>query len=299
MGQHRKTYDDDYNFFYICLALVVVGLDWLFITPVKYIYNRFGGATVALGLSVLALCLWCIPWHSLAPFIYAYLVAIPLARFRLGIPCLFLLVWYIMHYYKIILAPEPMVVSIIGIILLWILLYRILSVVTDRILGTVIGTGLLLHWIGYPVFLIFIIELIIIFCCSNFFQHEPISGPIKHSPQANKNTSVYRPNPPHPREYDGPDYDVDCCDKLGRTPLHRVNNAPLAEKLIKMGADVNARDNYGKTPLHYARSSDIARVLLAHDADINIIDNYGKTPMENGNVSDALCMQKGTNLNVD
>lgn len=77
--------------------------------------------------------------------------------------------------------------------------------------------------------------------------------------------------------------DINAKDKYGRTPLHTVKNADIAEYLLSHSANINTKDKDHRTPLHHATSSgrtEIVTVLLEHGADVNIKDKLGRTPVE-------------------
>jgi len=61
-------------------------------------------------------------------------------------------------------------------------------------------------------------------------------------------------------------------DSYNETPLHIASTAPIADVLLKAGADANATDVAGYAPLHHAVERglpDVIKVLLANKADIN------------------------------
>jgi len=68
-------------------------------------------------------------------------------------------------------------------------------------------------------------------------------------------------------------------DDEGRTPLHYVEDAEIAELLIRHGADPNARDKNSRTPLHYVKKREIAELLIKAGADVNARDRDGNTPL--------------------
>jgi hypothetical protein len=76
-------------------------------------------------------------------------------------------------------------------------------------------------------------------------------------------------------------------DKIsgGATPLHlaaALDNGPLADLLVKLGADVSATTDGGFTPLHWAASRDAgeaAEVLIEHKAHVNAGTKRGVTPL--------------------
>lgn len=58
---------------------------------------------------------------------------------------------------------------------------------------------------------------------------------------------------------------------------------PIAEMLIKYGADVNGQDSIGNTALHYAverRDHRLIQLLMCRGADDTIVNKEGKTPYE-------------------
>jgi len=77
--------------------------------------------------------------------------------------------------------------------------------------------------------------------------------------------------------------DVNCQDKMGRTPLMwAVNNEhpEVVRKLLKAGADINQTDKMGGTAIHYSWGNDIVMgILLKYGADINCRDSYGFTAL--------------------
>ncbi len=76
--------------------------------------------------------------------------------------------------------------------------------------------------------------------------------------------------------------DVNEIDVYGFTPLIEaaiVNNAEIAELLIKNGAEVNRPDVTGRTALHWAVDNNnvqLAKLLLAHKADPNAYTDGGQ-----------------------
>jgi ankyrin repeat protein len=69
-------------------------------------------------------------------------------------------------------------------------------------------------------------------------------------------------------------------DDEGRTPLHyAVEDADIAELLIRHGANPNAKDKKGRTPLHYVNKREIAELFIRHGADVNARDEQGNTPL--------------------
>jgi ankyrin repeat protein len=100
--------------------------------------------------------------------------------------------------------------------------------------------------------------------------------------------------------------DVDCFDKLGRTPLHWAafnGDLDLVSMLINAGADINARDNDGYTPLHKAvwrGKIECVRFLLENGAEI-LASQKGFTPIHlavqsNDMACTLLLMRHGDNI---
>lgn len=75
------------------------------------------------------------------------------------------------------------------------------------------------------------------------------------------------------------------CTNQGKTPLHMVANALVAELLLKNGAQADAKDVNGKTPLYFflcnelMRSYSIAECLVQNGANVNQIysEHFGET----------------------
>ena len=72
---------------------------------------------------------------------------------------------------------------------------------------------------------------------------------------------------------------VNSKDDYGKTALHYVHIADIAELLISYGADVEARNKWGDTPLHYARNREIAEILITHGASVSARGENGATPL--------------------
>jgi len=83
--------------------------------------------------------------------------------------------------------------------------------------------------------------------------------------------------------------DVNCRDRVARTPLHRCasdGHAHVLKFLIEEGADPNARDEKERTPLHWAAlrygfsgGAKAARQLIEAGARLEVRDEDGKTPL--------------------
>ena len=85
--------------------------------------------------------------------------------------------------------------------------------------------------------------------------------------------------------------DIHKTDDSGRTPLHMVRSAEVAQYLIDRGIDVNAKTDVncvrpdfchgGETPLHNAlwkqEEKEIIQILLDSGADVNAQDSQGET----------------------
>ena len=247
---------------------------------IKFVYRHTSFIGVLLLLLGIYYLFSNVSWVYLAPFVYAFLVAAPLAYARLGSVITGIVLFFLMCD----MCSSLSVIMLIAIVFIsWVAGTVVaLSEKTESLFGACIGSCLLLNIMGYPLLNATFISLIIGVWCVYASGHGfvfDMGRIVGLEPSTLNDVSA--------ESHVGPEYDVDCCDKFGRTPLHRVNNSALAEKLIQQGADVNARDIYGKTPLHYARNPDIARVLLSHDADINACDIHGKTPQGNINVITA------------
>ncbi len=71
----------------------------------------------------------------------------------------------------------------------------------------------------------------------------------------------------------------------GQSPLHLSTNngyVPMAEALIKLGAQVNLLNDQRQTPLHWAawnNHTDMIKFLLANGAATSTTDSAGNTPM--------------------
>lgn len=68
----------------------------------------------------------------------------------------------------------------------------------------------------------------------------------------------------------------------GQTPLHKAEDARVAELLLKYKADPNIRDKNGQTPLYPAAGrglTDVVKLLLAAKADTSQLDTYGNSPL--------------------
>lgn len=71
----------------------------------------------------------------------------------------------------------------------------------------------------------------------------------------------------------------------GNTLLHSAaayNERPLAQELLRHGADVNAKQEASGTPLHLAAQydhTDMVRLLLQHKATANTLDGVGRAPL--------------------
>jgi len=100
--------------------------------------------------------------------------------------------------------------------------------------------------------------------------------------------------------------DLNCIDKLGRTPLHWATfngDMDIVSMLLVAGADVNARDNDGYTPLHKAvwkGRLDCVRALLERGADL-LASVKGFTPIHlavqaNDMACTLLLMRHGDNI---
>lgn len=78
-------------------------------------------------------------------------------------------------------------------------------------------------------------------------------------------------------------------DPGGMTALHlavRHGRVPVADVLLKNGADPNARNSRGLVPLHLTAYSpsptepmELAALLIAHKADVNAASRRGYTPL--------------------
>ena len=81
--------------------------------------------------------------------------------------------------------------------------------------------------------------------------------------------------------------DLEDKDEAGMTKLHRAvrdRNLPLAESLIKQGANLRSRANHGKTALHYASLNedvDMIELLLNNETSeiMSLQDDHGQTPL--------------------
>ena len=78
---------------------------------------------------------------------------------------------------------------------------------------------------------------------------------------------------------------VNISDREWKTPLHYASLTkllPIAQKLIRLGANVLAQDNFMRIPLHYAAKSnswEIAKLLVDNGADFMSKTNAQKTPL--------------------
>lgn len=69
-------------------------------------------------------------------------------------------------------------------------------------------------------------------------------------------------------------------DGEGKTPLHRVRTAKIAQVLLDHGADIKAKDKQGNIPLHSVTAPAVIELLLARDVEqINVRNNSGSTPL--------------------
>jgi ankyrin repeat protein len=75
---------------------------------------------------------------------------------------------------------------------------------------------------------------------------------------------------------------IDAADAHGITPLHvsaERGTVWAARILLESRAKVDVRDEYEANPLHRAENAEIAELLLEHDADPDSIDRDGNTPL--------------------
>lgn len=75
---------------------------------------------------------------------------------------------------------------------------------------------------------------------------------------------------------------INVSNRKGRTPLHDVFSAPLAQMLLVYGAALNAQDLGGRTPLYCAALAglaDVVSVLLKEGANVWLADRFGNTPL--------------------
>ena len=69
-------------------------------------------------------------------------------------------------------------------------------------------------------------------------------------------------------------------DGEGKTPLHRVRTAKIAQVLLDHGADIRAEDKQGGIPLHSVTAPAVIELLLARDIEqINVRNNFESTPL--------------------
>lgn len=76
--------------------------------------------------------------------------------------------------------------------------------------------------------------------------------------------------------------DVNTMSKIGVTPLMDVvldRVAPIAEVLLKSGANVNNRDIFGQTALYRVLTKDCFDLLKQYGADFTIRDKFGRPPI--------------------
>lgn len=73
---------------------------------------------------------------------------------------------------------------------------------------------------------------------------------------------------------------------------------PMAELLLRYGANVNAKNDDGEVALHYAALdgyTDVVQILLDHNADVNVKSEVGATPIslaEKAGKSDVVALLK-------